>query len=247
MAETETEQAAETEAAETEPNGAAETDLEKWKGYAKTWEKRAKERERELKRLQAEQAEKAGTEPADTVKDELDALRGELEAMKAEKARTELVAKVASEKGVPASLLHGEDEDALRASADAIAAYVSVADNINYVRLGDLDEALVILERYARLAHSSPKRSVFAGYVPGGVTRHEKAPPERGILGLDWTRRQRRRYSKRISMPVKSWCPLIATHGAFASITGMGSNLRPSMPISRQSVLGRDSETMRTV
>lgn len=125
MAETETEQATETEAAETEPNGAAETDLDKWKGYAKTWEKRAKERERELKRLQAEQAEKAGTEPTDTVKDELDALRGELEAMKAEKARTELVAKVASEKGVPASLLHGEDEDALRASADAIAAYVS--------------------------------------------------------------------------------------------------------------------------
>lgn len=124
MEETETEQATttETEAAETEPNGAGETDLEKWKGYAKTWEKRAKEHERELKKLKASQAD---PDAADTVKGELDALRGELEAMKAEKARTELVARVAAEKGVPASLLHGEDEDALKASADAIAAYVS--------------------------------------------------------------------------------------------------------------------------
>ena len=83
------------------------------------------ERERELKRLKDAQAAKADPEPADPIKGELDALRGELEAMKAEKARAELIAKVAEEKGVPASLLHGEDEDALKASADAIAAFVS--------------------------------------------------------------------------------------------------------------------------
>lgn len=107
------------------PNGADAADLDKWKGYAKTWEKRAKERDREIKRLKDAQAAKADPEPADPIKGELDALRGELEAMKAEKARAELIAKVAEEKGVPASLLHGEDEDALKASADAIAAYVS--------------------------------------------------------------------------------------------------------------------------
>lgn len=126
MEETETTEA--TTTAETmgdAPNGADAADLDKWKGYAKTWEKRAKEREKELKRLKDAQSAKDDPEPADPIKGELDALRGELEAMKAEKARAELIAKVAEEKGVPASLLHGEDEDALKASADAIAAYVS--------------------------------------------------------------------------------------------------------------------------
>ena len=126
MGETENAEAtATTETMGEEPNGADAADLEKWKGYAKTWEKRAKERDRELKRLKDAQAAKADPEPADPIKGELDALRGELEAMKAEKARAELIAKVAEEKGVPASLLHGEDEDALKASADAIAAFVS--------------------------------------------------------------------------------------------------------------------------
>ncbi len=105
-----------------EPNGEEGTDLDKWKGYAKTWEKRAKERERELSRLKAAQTDQ---EPTDAIKAEVDALKAKLAGMEAEKARAELVAKVAVEKGVPASLLHGEDEDALKASADAIAAYVS--------------------------------------------------------------------------------------------------------------------------
>ncbi len=109
----------------TEPNGAEAADLEKWKGYAKTWEKRAKERERELSRLKAAQAAQADQEPTDAIKAEVDALKARLAGMEAEKARADLVAKVAEEKGVPASLLHGEDEDALKASADAIAAYVS--------------------------------------------------------------------------------------------------------------------------
>ncbi len=107
---------------DTEPNGTEATDLDKWKGYAKTWEKRAKERERELGKLKAAQADQ---EPTDAIKAEVDALKAKLAGMEAEKARAELVAKVAEEKGVPASLLHGEDEDALKASADAIAAYVS--------------------------------------------------------------------------------------------------------------------------
>ncbi len=107
---------------DTEPNGTEATDLDKWKGYAKTWEKRAKERERELSRLKAAQTDQ---EPTDAIKAEVDALKAKLAGMEAEKARAELVAKVAEEKGVPASLLHGEDEDALKASADAIAAYVS--------------------------------------------------------------------------------------------------------------------------
>ena len=104
------------------PNGTETADLAKWKGYAKTWEKRAKERDREIKKLKDVQG---GAEPDGTLKDELDALKAKLESMEAEKARAELIAKVAEEKGVPASLLHGEDEDALKASADAIAAYVS--------------------------------------------------------------------------------------------------------------------------
>lgn len=117
-----TETTAVTETMEEEPNGTETADLEKWKGYAKTWEKRAKERDREIKKLKDAQADR---EPAGSIRDELEALKGELEAMRAEKVRADLIARVAEEKGVPASLLHGEDEDALKASADAIAAYVS--------------------------------------------------------------------------------------------------------------------------
>lgn len=113
----------------TEPNGEDAANVEKWKGYSKTWEKRAKEKDREIERLK-KQVEEAKTpasdpEPNPSVEDDLAALKAELAGMKAEKARAELVAKVAEEKGVPAQLLHGDDEDALKASADAIAAYVS--------------------------------------------------------------------------------------------------------------------------
>lgn len=126
MEETETTEATTTTGTvEEAPNGTDSADLEKWKGYAKTWEKRAKERDREIKRLKDAQAEQADPEPEDPIKGELAALKAELDGMKAEKARADLVAKVAAEKGVPASLLHGEDEDALKASADAISAYVS--------------------------------------------------------------------------------------------------------------------------
>ncbi len=128
MAETDPTQTDPTTTDPTEPNGEDAASVEKWKGYSKTWEKRAKEKDREIERLkkQVEDAKKpADPEPNPSVEDDLAALRAELAGMKAEKARAELVAKVAEEKGVPAQLLHGDDEAALRASADAIAAYVS--------------------------------------------------------------------------------------------------------------------------
>lgn len=116
------------EGAAVEPNGANEGELEKWKGYAKIWEKRAKEREREIKKLkdaQTGEPEPPEGDPADGMQAEVAKLKAEIEGMKAAKARADLVAKVAAEKGVPASLLHGDDEESLAASADAIAAYVS--------------------------------------------------------------------------------------------------------------------------
>lgn len=114
-----------TEEEQTEPNGNDASELEKWKGYAKTWEKRAKERDREIKKLKDAQGAEKQPGNVDPIKSEMDALKAELENMKAEKAHAELVAKIAAEKGVPATLLHGDDEEALKASADAISDYVS--------------------------------------------------------------------------------------------------------------------------
>lgn len=48
-------------------------------------------------------------------------------ALEAEKAHAALVAKVASEEEVPASLLSGSDEDELRASAQALKAYIEAS------------------------------------------------------------------------------------------------------------------------
>ena len=115
-----------------EPNGEEGSDVEKWKEYAKLWEKRSKANKARLDKLEAERAEdQPGGEPGggDAVAKAVEAavapLRAELERMGAEKAHAELVAKVAAEKGVPATLLHGDDEASLEACADAIADYVS--------------------------------------------------------------------------------------------------------------------------
>lgn len=70
-------------------------DATDWKAEARKWERRSKEN-----------AEKA---------------KAELDALKAEKARANLVAKVAKETGVPASLITGDDEDSMREYAKRLA------------------------------------------------------------------------------------------------------------------------------
>lgn len=58
-----------------------------------------------------------------SVEDEVAELKAQLRRMEDERAHAELVSGVASAKGVPAELLHGDDEDELNASADALLAF----------------------------------------------------------------------------------------------------------------------------
>lgn len=53
--------------------------------------------------------------------------KAEADALRAEKERAALVAKVSEATGVPASLIQGEDEEAMAASAKAIAEYARSA------------------------------------------------------------------------------------------------------------------------
>lgn len=51
----------------------------------------------------------------------------ELSALRAEKARSDLAAKVSAATGVPAALITGNDEESMTASANAIAAFAKTA------------------------------------------------------------------------------------------------------------------------
>lgn len=56
--------------------------------------------------------------------------KAEADALKAEKAHADLVAKVSAATGVPASLISGDDEEAMTASAQAIAEYAKTASTV---------------------------------------------------------------------------------------------------------------------
>lgn len=56
--------------------------------------------------------------------------KAEADALRAEKARADLVAKVSAATGVPASLIVGDDEEAMTASAQAIAEYAKAASTV---------------------------------------------------------------------------------------------------------------------
>lgn len=96
-------------------------ELEMWKREARKWEARAKENRNAAQKnedsatklkLATERAEKAEAELADT---------------KARQAHAELQSLVSEKTGVPASLLHGETEEELTASAQAISEFVKAS------------------------------------------------------------------------------------------------------------------------
>ncbi|MGN0056469.1 MAG: hypothetical protein ACI360_08550 [Atopobiaceae bacterium] len=93
----------------------AKADVEKQKAEARKWEKRSK-----ANRDAAKGAQDAAQK---SVEDEVADLKAKIKRMEDEKAHADLVAKVAREKGVPAELLRGKDEDELSAFADSLAEY----------------------------------------------------------------------------------------------------------------------------
>lgn len=100
--------------AQPEPNG---TD---WKAFARKWEKLAKDNKAKADLWDAREA----NEPTvASLQKQVDELKADAAAAKAESARLSAVAKVSQDTGVPAALIQGDDEEAMKASAEAIAAF----------------------------------------------------------------------------------------------------------------------------
>lgn len=90
---------------------AAQADTEKWKGLSRKHEAAAKS------------AKPAAPAAPDSGEDATAAAIAELRNELAASKREALVARVAAAKGVPASLLSGDDEDSLNDAADALLAF----------------------------------------------------------------------------------------------------------------------------
>ena len=85
-------------------------------------------------------AEESGKSELQKATDRAAALKSELDELKKQNAMRETREKVAKEKGVPANLLTGEDEEACKAQADAILAFAKPA---GYPQLRDAGESNV--------------------------------------------------------------------------------------------------------
>lgn len=100
--------------AQTQQPTQAETD---WKAEAKKWEARAKENFEKAQAYDKSQAAAKVTADANkTLEQKVAELTSQFGAAQAENARM----RVAAEKGVPADLLRGTDEDEMRAYADSL-------------------------------------------------------------------------------------------------------------------------------
>lgn len=121
---------------QTEPHGTEPVDweakcketearLEATKAEARKWEARSKENKEKADRL--DELESSSEEAARKAQEaEAAASAAKLEAEEAKSAleRMSLVSRIAEEKSVPASLLVGDTEEALSASADALLRFV---------------------------------------------------------------------------------------------------------------------------
>lgn len=91
-----------------------------WKAEARKWQQRSRDNRAEAASLRADLDEARALADAradyDDVVAERDRLVGEI-------ARRDLVDRVSRDTGVPAELLHGDTEDELAASAEAVRAY----------------------------------------------------------------------------------------------------------------------------
>lgn len=110
--------ATDTEAAEPAPPPFDPTDeLAKWKEMARKHEQRAAANADKAKRF--DEIEEANKTETQRLQDQLEALQKERDEARLQALRT----KVASEAGVPANLLTGDNEEQLIAAADALRAF----------------------------------------------------------------------------------------------------------------------------
>ncbi len=118
-------QPAEPTGAQQEPTGAQQQPAPEphgtdWKSQARKWERLAKDNKAKADLWDA----RAANEPTvESLQRQMDELKAQAEQAKAETARLAAVSRVSQETGVPASLIQGDDEESMKASADAIAAF----------------------------------------------------------------------------------------------------------------------------
>lgn len=102
-------------AIEQEPESSSETD---WKHESRKWERRAKASKKEADRATDLEAAKSEVEA------ELEQKAKELEAKTRELDRLKAASAVSEAKGVPASLLKGETQEEMEASADELLKFI---------------------------------------------------------------------------------------------------------------------------
>lgn len=74
-----------------------------------------------------DEAQEAAKSELEKAQEAAAAAKAEADALRAEKAHAELVAKVSAATGVPASLISGEDEESMTATAKAIAEFAKAS------------------------------------------------------------------------------------------------------------------------
>ena len=83
-----------------------------------------------------DEAQEAAKTELEKAQEAAAAAKAEADALRAEKAHAQLAAKVSAATGVPASLITGNDEESMTASANAIAAFAKTATTVAPVDKG---------------------------------------------------------------------------------------------------------------
>lgn len=118
-----------------EPNGGEDwkAKYEELLGHSRDWEKKAKANKEAAEKLaELEQERKNDSE-------KIADLAGRLDEKERAEARAALVAKVAKEKGVPADLIAGDDEESMSAWADRLKAAMTPKPAAKVDRPGSFD------------------------------------------------------------------------------------------------------------
>lgn len=120
---------------ETEPNGEVdwEAKYNELLGHSRDWEKKAKANKEAAEKLaRLEDAKQTDAE-------KLASLEKRLEAKERAEARAALAAKIAKEKGVPADLIAGDDEESMATWADKLKAAITPKSAAKVDKPGSFD------------------------------------------------------------------------------------------------------------
>ena len=109
----------------TTPGGPQGPDVRDWQAEARKWERRAKDNK--AKADDFDRLKEESDAAAAKAREALASAEAERDQLRASLERASLVARVSQETGVPTSLLHGDDEQAMRAEAEAINAFAASA------------------------------------------------------------------------------------------------------------------------